>query len=438
MTLSDDTIAEDYIAKKSHRKSYLQKEETSTTSEKGNDSSLTDSQDLLSARSKEKLGIISPRITGLNRFEVWFKDGTVSCVPFTPNLSLTHLFSKLCITRGLNPEDYKLVDKESLEPIEIDNLLKELPTTEVLLLPKEEPNDENVTEEITSDSSPQVVRSADITHRSRSISTARNVRVKLTKPLHRGKHHNRKEEKPKSILKYQPIVIAQQLMLIENELLRRILTKEFLLGNWRRKDKEQLAPNIVAYISWFNKMTNWIISEIVTGLSTKKVIKRIEKFIEIGECALAINNLNTVMEIVSALNQGPIFRLKNISSSVSDKHKDLWLKLKQLMSPDGNYANARNLIKNWNNEEDKLPYIGLFLQDLLAFEEIPTYTTDNMINFQKMRKITTTIKSIKSFQYAIKLPLNETVRDYLISDDLTLLNEADQFVYSRLCESKKD
>lgn len=235
------------------------------------------------------------------------------------------------------------------------------------------------------------------------------------------------------------MTIAQQLALIENGYIRKILIKELLFGNWRKKDKEILAPNILAYIAWFNRVTTWVISEIVTGLSTKKCIKRIEKFIEIAEIALAMNNLNTVMEIVSALSQGPIYRLKVIFSSISERHQESWLKLKQLMSPDGNYSNARTLMKNWNIEEtDKLPYIGLFLQDLLAYEEIPTYTEDKLINFQKMKKITNTIKFIKSFQYTLSLPINETVRDLLISEDLTLLTENDQFVYSKLCESKKE
>lgn len=232
--------------------------------------------------------------------------------------------------------------------------------------------------------------------------------------------------------------IARQLMLIENIYLRNILTEELLSGKWRKKNKEQLAPNILAYINWFNRITTWIISEIVTGLTLKRRTKLIEKFIEIGDHSLSINNFNTLMEVASALNQGPIYRLKQSWSTISDKHKEMWDRINDIMSPECNYSNLRKRIKEWSTEEtnNRLPYLGLFLQDLLAYEEIPSKTSEDLINFQKMRKITNTMKQIRSYQIPVDITVNETVRDFLISDELVLLDESAQFKYSRECESK--
>jgi son of sevenless-like protein len=207
-----------------------------------------------------------------------------------------------------------------------------------------------------------------------------------------------------------------------------------------KKNKEELAPNILAYIAWFNRTTNWIISEIVTGLTLKRRTKLVEKFIDIGDFSLSINNLNTLMEVVSALNQGPVYRLKQTWAALSDKHKETWEKLKEVVSPDLNYANMRKIMKDWEKIEteiDRLPYLGLFLQDLLAYEEIPTRTTEGeLINFHKMRKISTTLKQIKSYQIPVTIPVNEPVRDFLISEDIVLLEEADQFKHSKQCEGK--
>lgn len=76
--------------------------------------------------------------------------------------------------------------------------------------------------------------------------------------------------------------IAVQLTLIEHRLFQNIAPNEFFFGNWKRPNKESLCPNIVAMISWFNRITDWIITEIVTGLSVKRRVKTLKKFIKIA------------------------------------------------------------------------------------------------------------------------------------------------------------
>jgi len=268
--------------------------------------------------------------------------------------------------------------------------------------------------------------------------------VKHNNPVYMARKEIFREEV--SQLRYMaPQEIAAQLMVIENEYFLQIKPDELVMGRWRKSNKDELAPNVIAFISWFNRTTNWIITEIVTALTVKQRAKIIERFIEIGEYSISINNANTAMEVVSALNQGPVYRLKQSWEEISEKHKESWAKVKDFMSPDSNYAKLRELMKNWKEDEDRLPYVGLLLQDLIACEEIPTKTAKKLINFQKMRQISKIIKYIRSFQVQVSQnsqnqynPTNDYVREYLTSDELVILEEKDQYKFSRLCEQKKE
>jgi len=42
---------------------------------------------------------------------------------------------------------------------------------------------------------------------------------------------------------------------IENEYFLQIKPDELLMGWWRKSNEDELAPNVIAFISWFN-MTN--------------------------------------------------------------------------------------------------------------------------------------------------------------------------------------
>ena len=76
--------------------------------------------------------------------------------------------------------------------------------------------------------------------------------------------------------------LAVQLTLIEQRLYCNTRPNEFFFGNWKRPNKDDLCPNIVALINWFNRTTDWIISEIVMGLTVKRRVKTLKKFIRVA------------------------------------------------------------------------------------------------------------------------------------------------------------
>ena len=106
------------------------------------------------------------------------------------------------------------------------------------------------------------------------------------------------------------VSIAEQLTLMEHEMLQLIKPSEFLKQSWSKSDKESKAPNIMVYIIWFNKVSRWVSTEIVKGNNAQERSVIIGKFIEIGMKLKELRNFNGVMEIISSLHSSSISRLK--------------------------------------------------------------------------------------------------------------------------------
>lgn len=95
----------------------------------------------------------------------------------------------------------------------------------------------------------------------------------------------------------EPRVIAEQLSLVEYSLLKHIRSSEFAKQSWSKSDKETKAPNVLKYINWFNKVSNWFATEIVKPQSAEQRSVIIARCIKIGLVSL----LTTFSEKSSSL-----------------------------------------------------------------------------------------------------------------------------------------
>jgi len=137
------------------------------------------------------------------------------------------------------------------------------------------------------------------------------------------------------LLDIHPLEVARQLTLIEHNLYRTITPCECLRQRWTGKDKATLAPNIIALIDRFNKVSRWCCSEIVRekDLKSRAVVlnrfiliasvrknhlsyassslKRVHDFAPgaVQQCR-ELNNFNGVMEVMAGLQNAAAYRLK--------------------------------------------------------------------------------------------------------------------------------
>eukprot|EP01128_Nolandella_sp_AFSM9_P006097 TRINITY_DN3067_c1_g1_i2.p1 TRINITY_DN3067_c1_g1~~TRINITY_DN3067_c1_g1_i2.p1 ORF type:complete len:792 (+),score=148.73 TRINITY_DN3067_c1_g1_i2:158-2533(+) len=218
-----------------------------------------------------------------------------------------------------------------------------------------------------------------------------------------------------------------------------IPTDELFYTNWKRKEKRELSAGVVTLIDWFNRMTDWIVTEIVSQLTVKRRAKMLKKFISVGEWCVVHHNLNTAMEIVSALCKSPVIRLKftwaELSESLLKKNK----LLKDLLDPVSNYSKLREL-QDRKETSFCLPYIGIILQDLLNIEEIEARTPEGLFNFRKLRRLSAYFHRVLVRQKA-SLPFDigkdtMSLSEYLQADSLIVLADDVQYKFSYLAEAR--
>ena len=72
-------------------------------------------------------------------------------------------------------------------------------------------------------------------------------------------------------------------------------------------------------------------------------------------------------------------------------------KISNFISHANNYKNYRNLINT--SKRPFIPYVGLLLKDIFFYDEtLKTYNNENLINWDKFRKITSVLNFIKENQ----------------------------------------
>ncbi|KAG7922710.1 hypothetical protein KL905_001931 [Ogataea polymorpha] len=200
------------------------------------------------------------------------------------------------------------------------------------------------------------------------------------------------------ILGHESHVIAKQLTLIERDFLLEIDWHELIDLEWdkplepynswlRLLFDEQSKTGLRMITLRFNLATNWIISEILLCKSVALRALTLSRFIHIANNCLKMQNYSTLYQIVLALNSSIIKKLKGTWNAVDVGDLLLFKKLKDLCSPERNFANFRAELRQIRASKGIIPFLALDLSDLTVNSERPTTTVAEyeLINIDKFR-----------------------------------------------------
>jgi hypothetical protein len=238
-----------------------------------------------------------------------------------------------------------------------------------------------------------------------------------------------------SLLDHSPFEIASQLTLIDVEYYRHIRWHELVQQKWSKRDKNTLAPGIVAFTQHFNTVARWVVLQVVQEHDVARRAAVIRRMIVIAMHMYRINNYNGVFEILAGLDNTAVARLRKTWNLVGFAMYQVKEQLRQLLVD--NYVLYRRDVRVAN--APCVPYIGTFLKDLTFLEDgNPTHTASGLVNFFKFRRIAEAIHSLLQFQQAeqYKLLPNETLAPAL--RNLSTIDDNDAYMRSQHLESSAD
>lgn len=208
--------------------------------------------------------------------------------------------------------------------------------------------------------------------------------------------------------------VAKQITDYEFRLFRGIPLYELLNQGWLKKDKEENSPNLLTMIRFSNTLSTYLASAIVSEDNLKKRVNYVEFCIELAQQLFNTNNFNGCLEVLAALGNSAVARLKLTWEKIDRKLLVALEEMRSTCASDDNFKRYRYVVLN--APPPKLPYVGLILTDLVYIEEgNPKLTADGQINFGRCEKIAECLQLFKLNQDVDLKPASKDVIEFVNS-----------------------
>mmetsp|Transcript_5456 Transcript_5456/g.16679 ORF Transcript_5456/g.16679 Transcript_5456/m.16679 type:complete len:1010 (+) Transcript_5456:72-3101(+) len=227
--------------------------------------------------------------------------------------------------------------------------------------------------------------------------------------------------------------LAAALTLVESDIFCRISPKEVI--TWTTGNKEvraAQAKNILALVNHFNRVSQWVTTQICVQVDRAERVSTIRKFINLADQLCELNNLNGVMEVISGLSSSAVIRMLRTFDRLSPGIKARLEALKKLMSTDNNYGAYRERLAT--SSPPLLPYIGIFFTDLTFISDGNPSIINGLINFSKCDLIYKVMREIVDRQVPFNLQVSGTLMQFM--SNLPILTAKECYTWSRRLEPK--
>ena len=194
--------------------------------------------------------------------------------------------------------------------------------------------------------------------------------------------------------------IGNQLMKVSKSLLSKICPRELYKAIFLKKEKEKTSPNVVDCINKFNRLTSFIIEDILSYDYQRERARIYEKWVDIADYCKNNKDYNDLIAIFSALNHYVITGLQLTLREVRSRTNSIFRNISDFCSVEGNYRKIREDMNNCDkNGFVYIPYLGMLMRDINFFEESSKYINENgCINIEKIEKIHALIQNCFKFK----------------------------------------
>ncbi|XP_067940147.1 ras-specific guanine nucleotide-releasing factor RalGPS1-like [Watersipora subatra] len=206
---------------------------------------------------------------------------------------------------------------------------------------------------------------------------------------------------------------ASQITLLDLPVFTAIQSEELASCAWSTKDKLLRAPNIVQFTRRFNQVNFWVQTTILNTQTLQRRADILSHFIKIAKQLYYLNNLHSVMAIISALQSAPIYRLSRTWALIARKDRQTYEKIADLFSENDNRASLRKYMDS--TKLPCIPYLGLYLTDIVYVDIAHPYSGGMESNPRKikMNNILRVISELQQSTY--EFTVMEHIQSYLHS-----------------------
>lgn len=169
------------------------------------------------------------------------------------------------------------------------------------------------------------------------------------------------------MFKLDESIFAQQWTLVEHRLFCQIRPQELLNQSWNRPALRHRSPNVLHMIENFNKLSKWTATEIVKPASMQERAAKFEYFVRLLVQLRALNNFNSLLSVLSGMNNSAVYRMRRTMELVSKPLMQHFDEICALMRPEKSYTTYREEIARL--ELPICPYLGISLSDLTFIED---------------------------------------------------------------------
>eukprot|EP01137_Pigoraptor_chileana_P024738 Opistho-2@93157 len=136
------------------------------------------------------------------------------------------------------------------------------------------------------------------------------------------------------LLQFSPDSIANALTTKHFNIFRKIKMQTFVIGD---------KTNISEMNGEFNRVSNWVVSTIVSETNMDNRIKLMAHFVEVLKALDTLKNFHGMMAVLSAFNRTPIARLEVTWKGLQESRPSVYTDLKDLVNP--NSTRSSNIQK---------------------------------------------------------------------------------------------